>query len=79
MGDLVKSVKVINSGESKDKGLYQFDHRNERAIHFYEQIILLSQGTITPSLIKLLVLDKPFNNVYGAVKPGDCEPYDKFV
>jgi hypothetical protein len=76
---MVKSVKVINSGESKEKDLYQFDHRNERAIHFYEQIILLSQGTITPSLIKLLVLDKPFDNVCRAVKPGECIPYDKFV
>jgi hypothetical protein len=72
----------LNQGKgfmNKRKSLYQFDHRNEKAIHLYEQIILLSQGKITTSLIKLLVFDDPFGNIYQAVEPGECELYDKFV
>jgi hypothetical protein len=68
-----------NSFTSKRKSLYQFDHRNEKVIHLYEQIILLSQGKITTSLIKLLVFDDPFDNINKAVEPGKCELYDKFV
>jgi hypothetical protein len=60
------------------KSLYQFDHKYEKAIHLYEQIILLAQGKITTSLIKLLVYDKPFDDIYQEVEP-DNDVYDKFV
>jgi hypothetical protein len=80
---LVDSLEIkLDQGKgfmNKRKSLYQFDHRNEKAIHLYEQIILLSQGKITTSLIKLLVFDDPFGNIYQAVEPGECELYDKFV
>jgi hypothetical protein len=61
------------------KSLYQFDHKYEKAIHLYEQIILLAQGKITTSLIKLLACYKPFDDIYQEVEPGFDYDYDNFI
>jgi aminopeptidase C len=76
--DLIESHD-IKDFEGESKSLYQFDHKHEKAIHFYEQIILLGQGEITTSLIKLLVLNDPFENILQEVEPGESDDYDKFV
>jgi hypothetical protein len=76
--DLIESHD-IKDFEGESKSLYQFDHKHEKAIHFYEQIILLGQGEITTSLIKLLVFNDPFENILQEVEPGESDDYDKFV